>query len=258
VAFAAVAAVAFSAGTASAADRNLIVSVTGQVARAFSANSDYYSGGYEPYRAADGSHDGGTGTGFAWAQTGCASNGWWQVTWNDPMVIHRVVLYDRVEGGDHFANDVRLTFSDGTYIDATGLSNLTSVPLTVDFASKQTYSLRVTALPGGQSADCGLAEVEAYGIPLAEATPAPSATPTPAPSATPTPGASSSPTASPTPTVAPTVAPTATPSQGPIVVSSFTGGARDDIRLITYTLVLGSGVVVALVAFGAVSVAVRR
>jgi hypothetical protein len=122
-----------------------------------------FSAGYAAANAANGYYsttDGGTGV--SWAAVGWSSGDWWQVDWSVGQSLSRVKLYDRGPGGDTFGTGGRLTFSDGSTVSWSGLTD--GGTLTIDFTRKTGITwMRVVSDTGG-TGNAGLAGVEAFDV----------------------------------------------------------------------------------------------
>jgi len=108
------------------------------------------------------------GFGDAWEKAvgGWVTGDWWQVAWNAPQTLTRVILYGARQSdgtplsGGVFGTSGRLVFSDGSTVNWSGWSNNQN-PLTIDFSSRTVSSMRVISDVGGGSRP-SLAEVEAF------------------------------------------------------------------------------------------------
>ena len=87
---------------------------------------------------------------------------WIQLTWNQPQIINRIVLYDRANTYDNIAGG-KLLFSDGSLIwvnqipdDGTGKA--------IHFASKKITWVKFMATDG-DGKDLGLSEIEVFSAP---------------------------------------------------------------------------------------------
>ncbi len=128
--------------------------------------SRQYSGDYTPADAADGITGNSSATGMSWAVNGWLSGDWWQATWTQPQALTRISLCDRRLAGWYFGSAGRITFSDGSTVNWTGLPDDCGAtganPLTVSFPRKTGITwFRVIGDSGGVG-NAGLAEVEAY------------------------------------------------------------------------------------------------
>lgn len=100
------------------------------------------------------------GTNVSWAANGWTTGDWWQVDWSVPQRVAQVILYDRGGAPDFFGSSGRLTFSDGSTVSWSGLTN--GGTLTIDFARKTGITwMRVISDAGG-TGNAGLVEVEAF------------------------------------------------------------------------------------------------
>jgi RHS repeat-associated protein len=128
--------------------------------------SRQYDAAYTPPEAADGITGNTSATYATWAVSGWVPGDWWQVTWSEPQSLDRIVLCDRRTGSWYFGSSGRITFSDGSTVNWSGLPNdcgsTGQNPLTIEFARKTGItSFRVIGDAGGFG-NAGLAEVEAY------------------------------------------------------------------------------------------------
>jgi len=84
---------------------------------------------------------------------------WVRLEWKEPQTISRVVLYDRANPSDH-AIAGRLTFSDGTAIEVSGIANDGS-PKEAMFPAKTVKWLRFEVTES-RGTNIGLSEIEAF------------------------------------------------------------------------------------------------
>ena len=99
-----------------------------------------------------------------WATIGGKAGSWIQLTWAAPVLIDRVVLYDRPNSDDQ-VTAATLVFSDSSTISAGTLTN-SGAATTVTFAARTVKSVRLNIT--GVSAtthNVGLAEIQAWGDP---------------------------------------------------------------------------------------------
>ena len=130
--------------------------------------SRQYSAVYAPQYAADGQASNTSGGYATWAVNGWQSGDWWQVSWSQPQAVDRVVLCDRRASGYYFGSAGRLTFSDGSTVNWSGLPNdcgsTGANTLTIEFPRKTGITwMRVVGDTGG-GGNAGLAEVFAYDV----------------------------------------------------------------------------------------------
>ncbi len=84
------------------------------------------------------------------------------MTWPEPVKIKRVLLYDRPNLDDQVL-DGRLTFSDGTSIDAGPLPNDGKTPLDITFPERQvTWVKFEVTQEGPQTQNIGLSEIAVF------------------------------------------------------------------------------------------------
>ena len=99
-----------------------------------------------------------------WSSKGQAKP-WLRLEWAEPVTIGKVVLYDRANPLDH-ARAGRLTFSDGSSIDVSGIANDGSAKEVVFPARKVKWmKFGVTQSTG---ANIGLSEIEVFGASAAQ------------------------------------------------------------------------------------------
>lgn len=96
-----------------------------------------------------------------WASQGQTTGAWIELRWSTPMVIARVVLYDRPNSNDQITGGT-LTFSDGTTAPISSLNN--NGTATQFNIAKTVTSIRLTVTSaGGNSENIGLSEFEVFG-----------------------------------------------------------------------------------------------
>ena len=99
-----------------------------------------------------------------WATVGGKAGSWLQLTWSSPVVIDRVVLYDRPNADDQITAG-SLVFSDGTSVPTGTLTN-SGAATTVSFASRTVTSVRlVVTSTSTLTHNVGLAEIQVWGDP---------------------------------------------------------------------------------------------
>jgi LmbE family N-acetylglucosaminyl deacetylase len=99
-----------------------------------------------------------------WATQGQRVDAWIELRWAAPMVISRVVLYDRPNSNDHITG-ATLTFSDGSSVTVPALNNNGTASF-VNFAPKTVISIRLTTTSvAAASENIGLSEFEVFGTP---------------------------------------------------------------------------------------------
>ena len=97
-----------------------------------------------------------------WATNGERVGAWIKLSWSVPYVVDRVVLYDRPNSSDRVTGGT-LTFSDGTTVSVTSLSN-NGAAKTVAFTSRSVTSVTFTVTSVSTATqNIGLAEIEVYG-----------------------------------------------------------------------------------------------
>jgi len=127
------------------------------------ASSDNPSDGQQATKAVDGVVDGWPGDSTReWATNGERAGAWIRLSWSTPYVVDRVVLYDRPNSSDRVTGGT-LTFSDGTTVSVTSLSN-NGAAKTVTFTSRSVTSVTFTVTSvSATTQNVGLAEIEVYG-----------------------------------------------------------------------------------------------
>jgi len=180
---------------------------------AVTASSENPADGQTAAKAVDGVASGYPAAASAeWATRGGRAGSWLGLAFAAPVVLDRVVLFDRPNADDQVTAGT-LAFSDGTSVAVPALANDGSAT-TVTFPARTTSSLRFTATGvSGSTRNVGLAELQAWTV----ASAAPTAAPTTAPTTTPTASPTSAPTTAPTttPTTAPTSSTTTSATTAP-------------------------------------------
>src|SRR4029434_2889066 len=74
-----------------------------------------------------------------WATNGERAGAWIKLSWSVPYLVDRVVLYDRPNANDRVTGRT-LTFSDGTTVSVTSLSN-NGAATTVTFTARSVTSV---------------------------------------------------------------------------------------------------------------------
>ncbi len=99
-----------------------------------------------------------------WATVGGKAGSWLQTSWTSPMVIDRVVLFDRPNADDQVTAGT-LVFSDGTSVP-TGSLNNNGAATTVTFAPRTVTSVRFNVTGTSSTTyNIGLAEIQVWGDP---------------------------------------------------------------------------------------------
>jgi hypothetical protein len=93
-----------------------------------------------------------------WASNG-ELNPWIQLTWSTPQTVNKIVLYDRVNTTD-WAPGGLLTFSDGSQLTVTGMSNA-GTAVTTTFANK-TITWVMFQVQNGSGTNVGLSEFQVF------------------------------------------------------------------------------------------------
>ena len=111
-----------------------------------------------------------------WVTLGGKAGSWLQLTWPTPVVVDRVVLYDRPNTNDRITG-ATLAFSDGSSVSTGALVNA-GTATTVSFTARTVTSVRlkITSV-STKTENTGLAEIQVWGFlaanraPLADAGP---------------------------------------------------------------------------------------
>jgi hypothetical protein len=145
-----------------------------------------------------------------WATVGGGVGSWLALSWNAPVALDHVVLYDRPNLNDQITA-ATLTFDDGTTLAVPSLPN-NGFPLSVPFSPRATSRLLLTiAGVSATTQNIGLAEIEAWSAPPRAPPPTTSSSSTPTPTTTST--SVPPPAAPPPPPAAPPPPPAAPPPQ---------------------------------------------
>lgn len=154
-----------SDGTASAVDTVLVTTeknsmVQGATVTASSQNSGT---GQTAVKAVDGVVSGyPADSSKEWATIGGKAGSWLNLAWPSAVTIDEVVLYDRINGGDHITGGT-LTFSDGSKVAVPSLHNRGGAT-SVKFPAKTVTSLRFTVdAVASTTGNVGLAEITPLG-----------------------------------------------------------------------------------------------
>lgn len=148
-------------------------------AAAVTASSERAANAQEAVKAVDGAAAGApVSPTREWVTNRGKAGSWLRLVWPSPVVIKRIVLYDRPNTTDQI-RAATIAFSDGSTLPTGQLDNK-GAPRSLSFADKTVTSLQLTVdavKPGTQN--IGLAEIEVYGHdshpndpPLARAGPA--------------------------------------------------------------------------------------
>jgi LmbE family N-acetylglucosaminyl deacetylase len=98
-----------------------------------------------------------------WASVGERAGAWINLQWSAPIIVDRIVLYDRPNTNDRILGGV-LEFSDGSIVTVNALNNDGSATQ-VNFPPKTTTSVRFTANAVSSSThNTGLSEFEVFGV----------------------------------------------------------------------------------------------
>jgi LmbE family N-acetylglucosaminyl deacetylase len=130
---------------------------------AVTASSDNPADGQQATKAVDGVVDGWPGDYTReWATNGQRAGAWITLSWSVPYLVDRVVLYDRPNSSDRVTGGT-LTFSDGTTVSVTSLSN-NGAAKAVTFTARSVTSVTFTVTSVSTTTqNVGLAEIEVYG-----------------------------------------------------------------------------------------------
>ncbi len=116
-----------------------------------------------------------------WTTMAGKANSWIQLTFAAPVTLSRVMLFDRINTDDQVTAG-KLTFSDGSTVTVGSLDNAGGATL-AGFSARTVTSVRFTATSvSASTANVGLAELEAWGVPSSTTPPTspPPTTPPPA------------------------------------------------------------------------------
>lgn len=160
-----------------------------------------------------------------WSTDGGGAGSWITLTWDTPVTLSKIVLYDRPNSNDRITAGT-LVFSDGSSV-AVGQLNNDGSATTINFTARTVTSvqLQVTKV-SSKTENVGLAEFEAWG---ATATTAPSTT-TSAPSTT---ASTTAPTTTAPSTTAPTTTAPTTTAPSTTATSTATNVARQSTVKVT-------------------------
>ncbi len=99
-----------------------------------------------------------------WVTAGGRGGSWLEIGYGTPVVLTKVVLYDRPNTSDQ-ATAGTLTFSDGSSVPVGALTN-SGAGVTVSFPARAVTSVRFTATAvSASTVNVGLAEIEVWGSP---------------------------------------------------------------------------------------------
>ena len=97
-----------------------------------------------------------------WATTGQGAGAWIMLTWSNPYIVDRVMLYDRPNGSDQILS-ATLSFSDGSTVAVGPLDN-SGKAVEITFAPRTTSSVKLTVSSVSSSTgNVGLAEFKVFG-----------------------------------------------------------------------------------------------
>lgn len=128
------------------------------------ASSQNSADGQLAVRAVDGVADGYPGDySREWATTGQRVGAWIELNWSAPVVINRVVLFDRPNSDDQITG-ATLTFDDGSSVTVPALNNNGSAS-EITFSSRSVTKVRLTVTSvGPYSQNIGLAEMQVFTV----------------------------------------------------------------------------------------------
>lgn len=96
-----------------------------------------------------------------WATLRQGPGAWIRLSWPEPQVVDRIVLYDRPNLNDQVLSGT-LTFSDGTEVSVGALSN-SGGPVMVSFSARATRSVTFTVTKvSSKTVNIGLAEIQIF------------------------------------------------------------------------------------------------
>lgn len=105
-----------------------------------------------------------------WATVGGKAGSWLKLTWQNPIRVDKIVLYDRPNSNDRITSAV-LEFSDGTSVQTGSLVNSgTATPVTFSARTITSVRLNITGV-ASTTQNVGLAEIEVWGFPAANRAP---------------------------------------------------------------------------------------
>jgi hypothetical protein len=127
------------------------------------ASSQTNSTGQLAIKAVDGVIDGWPGDYTKeWASDGGRAGAWLKLVWASPVVVSRIVLYDRPNSNDQITG-ATLNFSDGSSLSTGSLPNDGSA-LSLSFSAKTVTSVQLTVTSvSSTTLSVGLAEIQVYG-----------------------------------------------------------------------------------------------
>lgn len=130
-----------------------------------SASSENISSGQLAVKAVDGFIDGYPANRLReWATVGQTVGAWVELTWDAPVTINRLMLFDRPNLSDRITG-ASLTFSDGSAVAVPALNNNGS-GMELTFAARTVTQLRLTVTSvSSSSGNVGLAELQAFTAP---------------------------------------------------------------------------------------------
>jgi LmbE family N-acetylglucosaminyl deacetylase len=145
-----------AAASSSATGANVAASAT------VTASSQNSKDGQTAVKTVDGVVDGFPGDfTHEWATAGGKAGSYLNLAFPSPVLLNRVVLYDRPNTDDQIT-DATLIFSDGTTVPVPPLAN-TGQATTIDFTARSTTSLRLSiSAVSDTTVNVGLAELQAY------------------------------------------------------------------------------------------------
>ena len=169
-----------SDGSHSSAPSSVTVTVAAPIAEAANvaplatatASSQSTANGQTAAKAIDGVIGGYPGNYEAeWATEGGKAGSTLTLKWSKSYSLDHVVLFDRPNTNDQITAG-KLTFSDGSSVNFGSLPNTGSPGLTVSFPAHATTSLQMTVTGvSSTTANVGLAEIQAFGVPAGGETP---------------------------------------------------------------------------------------
>ncbi len=141
------------------------------------ASSQNTSDGQLAVKAVDGVIDGYPGDYTReWATTGQGAGAWIKLTWSNPYIVDRVMLYDRPNGSDQILS-ATLSFSDGSTVAVGPLDNSGS-GVEIIFSPRTVTNVKLTVNSVSSSTgNVGLAEFKVFGTPGANFAPVANAGP---------------------------------------------------------------------------------
>ena len=116
--------------------------------------SSFYSDEYTPDNAKS------SANGQDWASKG-EKNAWYQLSWDQPITVGSIVLYDRSNNDDNIQS-IKLTFDDGSSITVDNIPADGSARAVVLDAAKSTTHIKAEIIGADSALNIGLSAMEVY------------------------------------------------------------------------------------------------